>query len=96
MTFFTRTIIQSWNYRYTCTVTGSPSIQNVIYRWFSIYISKFIDFRTRLYTLLWVMQWSKKALFLLIFGKFGRNRGSTYTSISPKVCVAQGKTVTNV
>ncbi len=34
-------VVQSWNYRYTC-------------HRFSIYISQFIDFRTRLYTLLWV------------------------------------------
>ncbi len=44
--------------------------------------------------LLWVKQWSKnmkKALFLHIWDRFGRNSGSTYTNISPKVCVTIGK-----
>ncbi len=41
--------------------------------------------------LLWVKQWSKKTLFSHIWGRFGRNPGSTYTSTSPKVCVTLGK-----
>ncbi len=45
------------------------------------------------FNLLWVKQWSKKALFLHIWGRFGRNPGSTYmyTGTSLKVYVELGK-----